>query len=314
MQRFFGGAVFELSPPGMWPYDRASKSGPIVHVLNGDYPEADLRRMSLPRLERLVSSLVQCTAEAVGAKTASKPKWWPSGLVFTHPIDLGLSSEREIKLAFKQLIVNCCQFFKRHALVENRGKKRPRQHQLPPPKRHKPPPDSPSKTQFLAYFRLNAKRDQPCERPEAPTPAGAAKLTACINIPFSSDVGRLMAAREHHRITDDLKLKRLERSEWYTNKGAPRAAEVEYEACTYKEPPHSHTYRMPKRQHHHKRRSLHDADFLARFCTPLTVNLPRLDLDKVRSDKRRELVVLIRDTEKMCCDLHTDKDTASSSP
>jgi hypothetical protein len=57
MQRFFGGAVFELSPPGMWPYDRASKSGPIVHVLNGDYPEADLRRMSLPpaRAPRLES-------------------------------------------------------------------------------------------------------------------------------------------------------------------------------------------------------------------------------------------------------------------
>ncbi|EFA03387.1 hypothetical protein TcasGA2_TC013373 [Tribolium castaneum] len=244
--------------------------GPIVHVLNGDYPEADLRRMSVPGLERLVMKLVQCTRGR-----AAKPQWWPSGLVLTHPLDLGLRSEHELKSALKSLIVGCCRFV--------RGQEQ----------------DSPQH-KFLRYFRLAAAT--PKKPAAAPLPPGA-KLAVCTHIPFSSDVGRLMAAREQHSMSEELKLRRLERSEWYTNKEGPKPGEVEYEVGGYKEPEYSHKYKFPKRQFHHKRRSLHDAEFLARFCTPLSVVVERLNLDKVDVKRKRELVVTLRYHEKVKCDL-----------
>ncbi|RZC39518.1 hypothetical protein BDFB_010067 [Asbolus verrucosus] len=321
----------------MWSCDRGSlkSSGPIVHVLNGDYPEADVKRMSLNGLERLVAKLVQCTAEAVGAKGTNKPKWWPNGLVFNHLIDLGLEDEREVKLALKQLIVNCSQFFRERTEWndENRkGRKRPRTERVGAAKRYRAfvqlPPKAfepflpmeerrepatagaPTKDQFLRYFRLNSKR---CKMGQAVRPAvhvAAAKITNCTHIPFSSDVGRIMAAREHHHMPEELKLKRLERSEWYTNKAAPRAGEVEYETCVYREPNHTHTYKIPKRQQYQKGHSFHNPEFLARFCTPLFVKLVRLDLEKVKSERdevKKRLVVMIGNTEKLCCDVKNER-------
>ncbi|KAJ3653751.1 hypothetical protein Zmor_012987 [Zophobas morio] len=267
---------FPLPPPAMWPCER-----PIVHVLNGDYPAAELRRMSVPGLERLVAKLVQRTA-----KPAARPQWWPRGLHYTQPLDLGLSSEREIKLAFKQLIVSCCQFFKANE------RRRPN-----------------AKHRFLAHLRLHPRGDVPNVAAPPPPPAPA-KLATCVHIPFSSDVGRAMAAREQHGMSDELRMRRLERSEWYTNKGVPRAADADYEVAATRPPGHHHVYKMPRRQQYQRRRSLHDVDFLAGFCTPVRVVVERLDLSKFAKgdksedgDKRRELVVRIRDTEKMCCDL-----------
>lgn len=104
-------------------------------------------------------------------------------------------------------------------------------------------------------------------------------------------------------MSEDVKLRRLERTEWYTNKEAPKVVEVDYDTGGYKEPEHFHIYKMPKRQNYQKRRSLHDPEFLARFCTPLSVVLERLDLSKIKIGRKRELVVKIRDEDKINCEL-----------
>lgn len=307
----------------MWSYehDRAISNcgaGALGLVLSGDYPEAYLKCMSLHSLEKLVAKLVQCTATA-----PNRPRWWPNSLTFTQPLNLGLDDEREIKLACKQLIVSCSQFFKGQEWNDENREERRRRRVIerrkiktlhPAPGKSKTAEEhiepSTTKGQFLQYFKLSPRLQPPIITSSTHI-AIASKLSNCVNIPFSSDVGLIMARREQHSMPEDLKLKRLERNEWYTNQPIPRlCTEIDFEtSSTYKIPNHIHIFKMPKRQHHHLRRSLRNVHFLKRFCTPISVKLLREDLSKVQEDirklARRQLVVKICTSEKMCCDLRT---------
>lgn len=304
----------------MWSYEHeraiSNNCGALGLVLSGDYPEAYLKCMSLHNLEKLVAKLVQCTATA-----PNRPKWWPSSLTFTQPLNLGLNDEREIKLACKQLIVSCCQFFKtqewndenrerrRRRVIERKKVKTLLHHT---PEKSKTPADhsASSKDHFLQYFQLSPRLQPPIVSSQPPV-AISSKLTNCVNIPFSSNVGLIMARREQHSMSEDLKLKRLERNEWYINQPIPRLyTEIDFETTpTYKIPNHLHNFKMPKRQHHYRRRSLKHFNFLKQFCTPISVKLIRDDLTKVQEDirkrARRQLVVKICINEKLCCDIRT---------
>lgn len=306
----------------MWSYEHeraiSNNCGALGLVLSGDYPEAYLKCMSLHNLEKLVAKLVQCTAIA-----PNRPKWWPSSLTFTQPLNLGLNDEREIKLACKQLIVSCSQFFKAHEWNdENRERRRRRVIERKKVKTllhtseksktqdHAEEHFASSKDHFLQYFQLSP-RLQPPIVPSPPPVAISSKLTNCVNIPFSSNVGMIMARREQHCMPEDLKLKRLERSEWYINQPIPRLyTEIDFETSpTYKIPNYMHNFKIPKRQQHHLRRSLRNVHFLKQFCTPISVKLIREDLTKVQEDIRkkakRQLVIKISISEKLCCDIRT---------
>lgn len=102
------------SEAAITPYVDPRKYKLVKEVLSGTFPKRQVSRMSYDRLEQFVLNLVKHTCVDVGAKNLSmikeKPKWWPRDVLIERP-----DSKQQVKqfrLTLKQLIVNCCNFFK----------------------------------------------------------------------------------------------------------------------------------------------------------------------------------------------------------
>lgn len=325
------------------------KSPIIGGILNGNYPEAALKRPSPVGLQRFVGRLIQDTS-ASKKKHPKKPKWWPVGLSFTDHFRVPEKHKLKNNLALTRLISSCSHFFQKSKWLtewndENRKTiniKRSlanNEDSAPSSKRQKFEETHENvaildQNQFLEYFKLESKNEQKPESERIGVISGP-KLAFCTHIPFSSDMGRILADREQHRMSEILKLKRLERCEWYINKsGQVKEDIVKYESSfNQRQGAHSHWYVPPKRQNYQKRQSWYSEEFLKKFCTPVVVRLEKMDLDLVkkrwkqkrqvskkklivritRHDKnvvtKRNLIVRITKNDRECCDNKTNTST-----
>lgn len=96
--------------------DSSKYSRLITEVFSGNFPANDVNRMNLAVLEKFVLRLVEHTSADMSAKTLSrikckdKPKWWPSDVLIEDCITK--EKVKQFRTTLKELIVNCCNFFK----------------------------------------------------------------------------------------------------------------------------------------------------------------------------------------------------------
>lgn len=98
------------------PSDNTKFKRLISEVFSGNFPASDVNRMNLASLEKFVLRLVEHTSNDMSAKTLSrikckdKPKWWPSDVLLE---DCNTKEKiKQFRLTLKQLVLNCCNFFK----------------------------------------------------------------------------------------------------------------------------------------------------------------------------------------------------------
>ncbi|KAG5863642.1 hypothetical protein JTB14_015967 [Gonioctena quinquepunctata] len=89
----------------------------LKEVLSGNYPEKSVSKMNVNSLEAFVLRLVDFTSVKASAKTVTtidhtnKPKWWPSDVLIKKSLD-NKESTKIYRGSLKQLIINCCEFFR----------------------------------------------------------------------------------------------------------------------------------------------------------------------------------------------------------
>lgn len=88
----------------------------VSEVFSGNFPASDVNKMNIASLEKFVLRLVEHTSTEMSAKTLSrikckdKPKWWPSDVLIE---DCNTKEKiKQFRITLKQLVVNCCNFFK----------------------------------------------------------------------------------------------------------------------------------------------------------------------------------------------------------
>lgn len=91
-------------------------------------------------------------------------------------------------------------------------------------------PQETSKLKFLEYFRLgNSSSEFQSDKINETAPISLTMFKKSTNVPFSSDLGRLLAVRVNHKVSEDFKLRKIERVERYINKPYSEKIEnVEY--------------------------------------------------------------------------------------
>lgn len=103
------------------PSDNSKFTRLIGEVFSGHFPASDVSKMNLASLEKFVLRLVEYSSANMSAKTLSrikckdKPKWWPSDVL----IEECNTKEKikEFRITLKQLVLNCCNFFKAYNIT-----------------------------------------------------------------------------------------------------------------------------------------------------------------------------------------------------
>lgn len=76
-----------------------------------------------------------------------------------------------------------------------------------------------TKSTFFEYFNLRDNSIESCPNKLDGTPNFTMSMFKySANVPFSSELGRLLAGRVNHNVTDDFKLRKIERLERYINR------------------------------------------------------------------------------------------------
>ncbi|KAF5285755.1 hypothetical protein FQR65_LT02283 [Abscondita terminalis] len=142
--------------------------------------------------------------------------------------------------------------------------------------------------EFMNFFGL-----QTCESintrsiPEIKT-GHPIKLTKTVGIPFSSIYGQTLLNRERHCLPQEAALKKIERTDWYlkstrTNSNSDYSPLITYD----KKPKYTRNYKFPKKQFHHKPRSL-KREFLEYLCKPVHVKLELMDVSSILAKKNEQ--------------------------
>lgn len=112
-----------------------------------------------------------------------------------------------------------------------------------------PKANPPRQETFLTHFGLqNVSLNFTEEKIHCLT-STSIKFVNCPVIPISSDLGRQLMKRDNHYFPDNLKERKLERTEWYLNKVGVHNIEIKYEN-TYQERKETtlHMFKFPRRQ------------------------------------------------------------------
>lgn len=134
------------------------------------------------------------------------------------------------------------------------------------------------KNDFMSMFELDTPDNTNRKSAAEVKTTHPIKLTKTVAIPFSSIYGRKLLLRERHCLPEDVALKKIERTDWYLNRDAPRCTNHDSPVVTYdKRSQYTRTYRYPKRQFYQKHKSLKQ-HFLEYVCKPVCVRLERIDV------------------------------------
>ncbi|KAF2884280.1 hypothetical protein ILUMI_21901 [Ignelater luminosus] len=152
-----------------------------------------------------------------------------------------------------------------------------------------------SKNEYMGFLNLDSK--EPCDpnqlslvKTSHPT-----KLSNFPQIPFSSDYGRLLLARERHCLPQEVALRKIDRMEWYLKGTAPVLRNNNNNNNYYynnnnnifinnpdfiiydRKVRNLHLYKFPKRQFHQKHQTLYQS-LIKYVCKPVCVHLEKLDI------------------------------------
>ncbi|KAB0796624.1 hypothetical protein PPYR_10685 [Photinus pyralis] len=134
------------------------------------------------------------------------------------------------------------------------------------------------KNDFMSMFELDTLDNTNTKTIEEVKTTHPIKLTKTVAIPFSSIYGRKLLLRERHCLPEDVALKKIERTDWYLNRDAPRCTNHDYPVVSYdKRSRYTRTYTYPKRQFYQKHKSLKQ-HFLEYVCKPVCVRLERINV------------------------------------
>lgn len=134
-----------------------------------------------------------------------------------------------------------------------------------------------TQNEYMGFLGLDTK--EPADQklcPEVKT-SHAVKLVSHPHIPFSSDYGRRLLARERHCLPQEVALRKIERTEWYLKGTAVVSKNHQPEIIYDKRSKYLHRYHFPKRQFSQQHQPLEQA-FIKYVCKPLCVELEMVDL------------------------------------
>lgn len=285
-------------------------------VLNGNYPVYQMEKISLKRLETLVTKLVQHTSGSSG-KRDRKPAWWPKHLVFRQPITKLKNGTYAIHWGkfLKELVVRCSEFCSASA----RSTSAP-QWRLAPlvgGKRCKTDENNPTGCVQKRKLRSNQKSQAPqfqvkafvrlhdilktAVKPQVskeeffqglgldvnnsvikpsvnkPLKYNSSRLAQLTQVPFSSDYGRALIDPEK-QLLPETHQRKLERVEWFLkDRGSPELNGLEFPVTYAPKNCYEHRYKFPKRQSYQDSDFVNKIDFLLSLCKPMCVQLTRID-------------------------------------
>lgn len=270
---------------------------------------------SLERLvTRLIQCTVKksdgvCKTRNGQGRNGQRPPWWPRELDFGQPLDL-LKTKTQVKWTtlLRQLVEIFYKFCngkpshelqwisKKQKEVSSNDENTPKRRRVECLRRlkHRKSVSNetltpvvrlhdilkvPSQEEFMSKLGLQSRGvsgDSTGDAFTKPKPAST-RLSQMPTVPFSSDYGRVLIAREKLNL-DQTHQRRIERVEWYLKDQAPPREPTPTFPVTYeaKSAGDVHTYKFPKRQYYHDSNFVNSVEFLKTLCKPVSVVLERL--------------------------------------
>lgn len=152
-----------------------------------------------------------------------------------------------------------------------------------------------SKNDYMGFLNLDSKQASDQKQLSAIKTSHPTKLSSYPQIPFSSDYGRLLLARERHCLPQEVALRKIDRMAWYLKGTAPvlrTNSSSSNNNCNNinnifinnpeiyiydRKIRNLHLYKFPKRQFHQKHQTLYQA-LIKYVCKPVCVHLHKLDI------------------------------------